>query len=199
MHILCSDLESVFLPEIWIEVAEKTGIEELKLTTRDVADLDLLMQKRLSSLRENEITYNDIQEIIKQSSPYEGAREFLAWAREKMPVVVLSDTFWEFVSPLIEKMDYPTVLCNSLEVDTEGYISNYHIRDDGKRRAVKAFRELGFNVVAMGDSYNDTKMLAEADTGFLFNASENTANDFPQFPAIQNYKELKQQLEEITG
>jgi phosphoserine/homoserine phosphotransferase len=194
MHVLCSDLESVFLPELWVEVAERTGIEELKLTTRDISDLDVLMKKRLSALKENGLGFNELQRIIGECEPFQGAVDFLRWARQRMPVVILSDAFWEFVSPLLEKMEYPTIFCNSLEVDAKGSISDYYIRPDGKRRTVAGFQDSGLKVTAMGDSYNDTKMLARADQGLLFNASEKTARDFPQFPVISDYEELKARL-----
>ncbi|MFP4022440.1 MAG: bifunctional phosphoserine phosphatase/homoserine phosphotransferase ThrH [Candidatus Paceibacterota bacterium] len=194
MYILCSDLESVFIPELWIEIAEETGIDELKLTTRDVADLDLLMQKRLTALKENKIGIERINDILEKSEPFEGAREVLNEIRENIPVVILSDTFWGFASLIIKKLNYPTVICNSLEIDNDGYIANYKIRKNGKKRAVRAFKELGYQTVAMGDSFNDTEMLKEADKGVFFNASEKTRADFPEFPAIKNYKELKKYL-----
>jgi phosphoserine/homoserine phosphotransferase len=194
MYVLCSDLESVFLPELWVEVAERTGIEELKLTTRDISDLDVLMEKRLSALKENGIRFNELQKVVQTCEPFRGAVDFLRWVAVRMPVIILSDAFMEFVSPLLSKMDYPTVLCNSLEVDEQGFIVGYHIRPDGKRRTVAGLQEAGLKVTAMGDSYNDTKMLAQADKGFLFNASEKTARDFPQFPVISDYEELKKEL-----
>jgi phosphoserine/homoserine phosphotransferase len=196
MHVLCSDLESVFLPELWVEVAERTGVEDLKLTTRDVSDLDVLMEKRLTALKENKIDFVKLQSIIQNCEPFKGAVDFLRWAAARMPVIILSDAFEEFVSPLLPKMNYPTVLCNSLEVDEQGAIVGYHIRPDGKRRTVAGLQEAGLKVTAMGDSYNDTKMLAQADKGFLFNASEKTARDFPQFPVIPDYEELKKELDQ---
>lgn len=197
MYIICSDLESVFLPEMWIEIAEETGIEGLKLTTRDIPDLDSLMQRRLKTLKENGIDIKQLKSIVSRTEPYEGAVETLNWLRERFPTVILSDTFWELVEPMIVKLNYPTVICNSLEVDSDGYISGYNIREDGKRRAVKAFKGLDLKTIAMGDSYNDVKMLLEADVGFFFNASEKTSSDYPDLPSIPNYEQLKEHLSEI--
>ena len=197
MNILCSDLESAFLPELWLEIAEGLGLESLKLTTRDIPDLNVLMQKRFDVLKENKINLKRIQEIVKKSELLDGAGDFLKWAKTKMPVVILSDTFWEFVSPLLEKMEYSTVLCNYLEIDKNGYISNFHIRQDSKKRTVRFFKDSGFNVIAIGDSYNDIGMLSEANHGFLFNASQKISQDFNQFPSILNYDDLKTNLEKI--
>ena len=197
MYIICSDLESVFLPEMWIEVAEETGIEDLKLTTRDIPDLDALMQKRLEILKDNGIDIEGLKAIVEKTEPYEGAVETLNWLRERFPTVILSDTFWELVEPMVAKLNYPTIICNSLEVDGDGFISGYRIREDGKRRAIKAFKSLDMKTIAMGDSYNDVRMLLEADVGFFFNASEKTASDYPDLPSIPDYEQLKDHLTEI--
>jgi phosphoserine/homoserine phosphotransferase len=191
MYILCSDLESVLLPELWVEVAKQTKIEDLKLTTRDIADMDLLMQKRISALRENGVSFNDLQEIVSKSEPLEGAVDFLRWARKKLPVIILSDAFWEFVSPIAHKMDYPTVFCNFLEVDEEGFISGYKLREDGKRRTVEALQQSGMKVIAMGDSYNDVRMIQKAEKGIFFNASDKIKKEFPSVQATSDYEKLK--------
>ncbi len=198
MYVLCSDLESVLLPELWVEIAEETKIKDLKLTTRDIADMDMLMQKRISALRENKVRFKDLQEIISKSEPLEGAVDFLRWAREKLPVVILSDAFWEFVSPIAYKMEYPTVFCNSLEIDDEGFISGYKLRKDGKRRTTEAFQQIGMKVIAMGDSYNDVRMIQRAEKGVFFNASEKIKADFPDFHAISDYEKLKDIISETV-
>lgn len=197
MYILCSDLESVFLPEMWMEVAEETGIEELKLTTRDIPDLDSLMQKRLKILKENGINIEKLKKIVEKTEPYEDAVSTLNWLGERLPVIILSDTFWELVQPMVRKLNYPTILCNSLEIDSESFISGYNIRKDGKRRAVNALQALDMRTIAMGDSYNDVNMISAADIGFFFNASEKTAADFPEYPLIKDYEHLKRHVEEI--
>ncbi len=198
MYILYSDLESVFLPELWIEIAEQTGIEELKLTTRDISDLDVLTQKRIDVLRENKVDFKTIIEIIKKSEPLEGAVDFLRWARETMPVIILSDTFWEFVSPILNKIEHPTIICNSLEVDKDGFISGYTFREGGKKGTVEALQQTGLRTIAIGDSYNDIGMLEKAEKAILFNATEEMTQEFPQFLAINNYGELKSVLENIA-
>lgn len=197
MYILCSDLESVFLPEMWIEVAEETGIEELKLTTRDIPDLDSLMQKRLKILKENGIDIEKLKKIVEKTEPYEGAVSTLNWLRERLPVIILSDTFWELVQPMVKKLNYPTIMCNSLEVGDDGLISGYKIRKDGKRRTTQLLQTLDMRTIAMGDSYNDVNMISVADIGFFFNASEKTAADFPEYPLIKDYEHLKRHIKEI--
>lgn len=197
MYILCSDLESVFLPEMWIEVAEETGIEELKLTTRDIPDLDSLMRKRLKILKENGIDIEKLKKIVEKTEPYEGAVSTLNWLRERLPVIILSDTFWELVQPMVKKLNYPTIMCNSLEVGDDGLISGYKIRKDGKRRTTQLLQTLDMRTIAMGDSYNDVNMISAADIGFFFNASEKTAADFPEYPLIKDYEHLKRHIKEI--
>jgi phosphoserine/homoserine phosphotransferase len=197
MYIICSDLESVFLPEMWVEVANATGIEDLKLTTRDISDLNVLMEKRLKVLKENKIDINTLMSIAEKSEPLPGALETLNWMREKAPVVILSDGFWQMINPVLKKLNYPTILCNLLKTDADGVITGYEIREDGKRKTVKSFKELGMKTVAMGDSYNDIKMLNEADLGFFFNTSQKITEDFPNIPSIKNYKDLKDHLTKI--
>ena len=196
--LLASDLEGVLIPEIWIAVAEETGIPELRLTTRDVADYDQLMQMRLTILREHGLGLPDIQAIIATVEPLPGALAYLAWLRRQSQLIILSDTFYEFVAPLLERLGYPTVFCHSLQVAPDGAIQGYRLRlEQSKRRAVQAFRELGFFTVAVGDSYNDTAMLAQAHLGILFRPPENVRDEFPHFPVAWNYPDLQRALEEL--
>jgi phosphoserine/homoserine phosphotransferase len=190
--IACLDMEGVLTPEIWINVAERTGIPELRRTTRDEPDYDKLMRGRLAILDRHRLGLPDIQAVIGQMDPLEGAVEFLDWLRARTPVVILSDTFTQFAAPLIAKLGWPTLFCNSLEVDPHGHITGYRLRiQDGKRRAVVALRGLNFRVVAAGDSYNDTTMLAAADAGILFRPPANVIDDFPQFPVTTTFAELR--------
>jgi phosphoserine/homoserine phosphotransferase len=196
MEIACLDLEGVLVPEIWINFAERTGIEELRLTTRDVPDYDLLMTRRLEILRENDLGLSDIQKVIGGMSPLPGAREFLDWLRERAQVVILSDTFYQFAAPLMRQLGWPTLLCHRLETSEGGRVSNYHLRQkDGKRQAVRAFHQLNFRVIAAGDSYNDTTMLSEADAGILFRPPDNVIEEFPQFPVARDYDELRSEFQ----
>ena len=191
--LACLDLEGVLVPEIWINVAKKTAISELRLTTRDVADYDLLMKRRLGILDQQGLKLPDIQAVIGTMEPLEGATEFLAWLRERCQVIILSDTFYEFAQPLMQRLAYPTIFCNRLEVDQGGRIVNYHLRQpDQKRKSVTALKSLRFLVVAAGDSYNDTSMLAEADAGIFFRPPDAISKEFPQFPVTQTYAELKE-------
>jgi phosphoserine/homoserine phosphotransferase len=194
--IVTMDFEGVLIPEIWIAVAERTGIEKLRLTTRDVSDYDELMRGRLEILRSNGLVLTDIQEVILGIDPLEGAAEFLSWARKTTQVVILTDSFYEFVRPFMPKLGYPTIFCNSLKTDERGSIGDYHLRQkDGKRKAVIAFREMEFRVAAVGDSYNDTTMLREADLGILFRPSPKVVNDFPEFEVFHEYKGLRNRIE----
>jgi phosphoserine/homoserine phosphotransferase len=196
MEIACLDLEGVLVPEIWINFAERTGIEELRLTTRDVPDYDLLMTRRLEILRENDLGLSDIQKVIGGMSPLPGAREFLDWLRERAQVVILSDTFYQLSAPLMRQLGWPTLLCHRLETSDGGRVSNYHLRQkDGKRQAVRAFHQLNFRVIAAGDSYNDTTMLSEADAGILFRPPDNVIEEFPQFPVARDYDELRSEFQ----
>ncbi|MFA4945596.1 MAG: bifunctional phosphoserine phosphatase/homoserine phosphotransferase ThrH [Lentisphaeria bacterium] len=189
--LVAADLEGVFVPEIWIAVAEKTGIEKLRLTTRDIPDYDRLMRGRLQILREHKLTLADIQAVIRTLDPLPGAADFLTGLRQRYPVVILSDTFQQFAGPLMLKLGLPTLFCNSLEVAADGSITDYHLRiPNGKQQAVQRFRELNFRVVATGDSYNDTTMLAEADFGILFRPSANVRQEFPQFQVAEDYATL---------
>jgi phosphoserine/homoserine phosphotransferase len=193
--LACLDLEGVLVPEIWINVAKKTGISELRLTTRDIADYDLLMKRRLAILDQHGLTLPDIQAVIATMQPLEGATEFLAWLRERCQVIILSDTFYEFAQSLMKRLAYPTLFCNRLEVDQKGRIVNYHLRQpDQKRQSVIALKGLQFLVVAAGDSYNDTSMLAEANAGIFFRPPDAISKEFPQFPVTQTYAELKEQF-----
>ncbi|MDY6981999.1 MAG: bifunctional phosphoserine phosphatase/homoserine phosphotransferase ThrH [Pseudomonadota bacterium] len=195
MDMVCLDLEGVLIPEIWIKFAEKTGIEELRLTTRDVPDYDLLMQRRLRILADNKLGLKEIQDVVATVEPLPGAVEFMRWLRQRFQVTILSDTYYEFVMPMMAHFNYPLLLCHKLEVDAQGRVMNYVLRQkDPKREAVKAFHALKYRVLAAGDSYNDTNMLAEADAGFLFHAPANVIADFPQFPAVDTYEDLQQQF-----
>jgi phosphoserine / homoserine phosphotransferase len=192
MEIACLDLEGVLIPEIWIGFAEKTGIEELKATTRDIPDYDVLMKQRLRLLQEHQLGLPDIQEVIATMSPLEGAQDFVKWLKERFQVIILSDTFYEFSQPLMRQLDFPTLFCHRLVADTKGAIVDYKLRQkDPKRESVKAFHSLNYRVIAAGDSYNDTTMLAEADAGILFKAPANVIEEFPQFPAVHSYQELR--------
>lgn len=192
MELACLDLEGVLIPEIWIAFAEETGIEELKATTRDIPDYDVLMKQRLRILDEHGLTLPQIQDTISRLSPLEGAREFVDWLRERFQVVILSDTFYEFAAPLMKQLGHPTLLCHKLEVDHTGRITDYTLRQrDPKRQSVRAFQLLNYRVIATGDSYNDTTMLAQAESGILFHAPQNVIEEFPQFPAVHTYEDLK--------
>lgn len=199
--IVTLDLEGVLVPEIWIAFAEKTGIEQLKLTTRDIPDYDELMTGRLAILNEHGLKLADIQEVIGTLAPLEGAKAFLDELRSITQVVILSDTFLEFAKPLMEQLAWPTIFCHDLEIDAEGRVVKYRLRQpDQKRKAVAAFRSLNFRVIAAGDSYNDTTMLGEADTGFLFRSPDNVKAEFPQFRSAEEYDELMGLIRgELTG
>ena len=190
--IACLDLEGVLVPEIWINVAERTGIAALRRTTRDEPDYDKLMRGRLAILDEHRLGLGDIQSVIAEMDPLDGALDFLDWLRARTQVVILSDTFEQFAQPLMRKLGWPTLFCHRLEVEPGGRISGYRLRiADGKRRAVEAFRALNFRTVAAGDSYNDTTMLGAADAGILFRPPENVVRDFPRFPVTRTYDELR--------
>lgn len=192
MEILALDLEGVLVPEIWINFAELTGIPELRATTRDIPDYDVLMKQRLRILAERKLGLPDIQRVIDRMGPLPGAVEFMDWARDNFQVVILSDTFYEFAKPLMRQLGQPTLLCHKLVVDDHGFITDYTLRQkDPKRHSVQAFKSLNYRVIAAGDSYNDTTMLAEADTGILFHAPENVIREFPQFPAVHTYDALR--------
>lgn len=196
MRIVCLDLEGVLVPEIWIEFAERTGISDLRRTTRDEPDYDKLMTYRLGILRQHRLGLPDIQKVIAEMGPMPGARSFLDGLREDYQVVILSDTFYEFAHPLMRQLGWPTLFCHYLEADTAGFLVNYHLRmPNQKQEAVKRFKELRFKVVAAGDSYNDTAMLGEAHAGILFHPPENVIREFPHFPVTQSYTALRTEID----
>jgi len=200
MEIACLDLEGVLIPEIWIGFAEKTGIDELRATTRDIPDYDVLMRQRLRLLQEHQLGLHDIQEVIAKMAPLDGAKDFLTWLKARFQVVILSDTFYEFSHPLMRQLDFPALFCHRLVADDEGTIIDYKLRQqDPKRQCVKAFHALNFRVIASGDSYNDTTMLSEADAGILFQAPDNVIEEFPQFPSVENYEDLKQEFSKASN
>lgn len=195
MEIAALDLEGVLVPEIWIAFAEQTGIKELRATTRDIPDYDVLMKQRLRILDEHNLGLSDIQAVIANIKPLDGALEFVNWLRERFQVVILSDTFYEFSQPLMRQLGFPALLCHKLEVDEKGRVVDYKLRQvNPKRQAVVAFKSLYYRVIATGDSYNDTTMLAEADAGILFHAPDNVIREFPQFPAVHSYEDLKKEF-----
>ncbi|EZP65505.1 bifunctional phosphoserine phosphatase/homoserine phosphotransferase ThrH [Pseudomonas sp. P7] len=195
MEIACLDLEGVLVPEIWIAFAEKTGIESLRATTRDIPDYDVLMQQRLRILDEHGLKLADIQAVIATLKPLDGAIEFVNWLRERFQVVILSDTFYEFSQPLMRQLGFPTLLCHRLITDESDRVVSYQLRQkDPKRQSVLAFKTLYYRVIAAGDSYNDTTMLGEADRGILFHAPENVIREFPQFPAVHTFEDLKKEF-----
>ena len=192
MQIACLDLEGVLVPEIWIAVSERTKIASLRATTRDIPDYDVLMRQRLKILKEENLNLKAIQDVIGGLKPLDGALDFLNWLRERFQVAILSDTFDEFALPLMRQLGYPMLLCHRLEVDANGMVVGYHLRQkDAKRESVRAFKNLHYQVIAAGDSYNDTTMLSEAHAGILFKPPQNVINDFPQFPVTRSYAELR--------
>ena len=194
------DLEGVLIPEIWYGLAEFTNIEELKVTTRDIADYDELMKHRLKICDLHNLTLKDIHKVVENFEPLDGALEFLKWLRERNEVVILSDTYREFIKPLLHKLQYPTVLCHSLKLDGNSRIIDYCLRmKDQKRFAVKAFNELNYNSIAVGDSYNDINMLKEANHGILFRTTEKIAYEYPDFPVAHDYEELRNVLKHLTS
>lgn len=193
--ILAFDLEGVFLPEIWIAVAERTGLPELRRTTRDEPDYDKLMRDRMTILARHGLTLADIQAVIGGMEPLPGAVDFLAWMRRAAPMVIITDSFYEFVAPFLPKLGWPTVFAHTLEVDGQGMMAGYRLRiQHGKRLAVESFRTLGFRTAAVGDSYNDTAMLGAADCGILFRPPDNVIRDFPHFPVTRSYHELREAI-----
>lgn len=193
MQLACLDLEGVLIPEIWINVANKTGVKELLATTRDIPDYDVLMKQRLQLLEDNNLGIQDIQDVIAELSPLDGAYDFLNWLKERFQVIILSDTFYEFAAPLMKQLDFPTMFCHKLQIGADGKVEDYLLRQpDQKRKSVQAFHQLNFKVIAAGDSYNDTTMLSEADAGILFCPPDNVIAEFPQFPVTRNYSELQE-------
>lgn len=200
IKIICADMEGIFTPEIWIQVARKTGIEELKLTTRDISDYDVLMKKRLGILAENGLKLKDITNVIETMDPLEGALDFLNWVREQTQIIVVSDTYVEFARPLLRKLGWPTLFCNTLTIAPDGSIADYNLRQkDGKRKTVLSLKRLNYHILAVGDSYNDITMLKEADVGVLFKPPENVRNEYPELPATYNYDELKKVMRPLLA
>jgi phosphoserine / homoserine phosphotransferase len=198
MNFLCSDLEGVFVPEVWINVAEKTGIPELRRTTRDEPDYGKLMRFRMGILREKGLKLKDIQDVIATIRPLDGAVELLDWIKQRVPMVIVSDTFTQFADPLMAQLGRPTLFCNELIIDGDGFIADFQMRQhDQKRKVVQALQNLNYIVIAMGDSYNDTSMMSQAEYGILFRPPENVVRDFPQFPVAHDYEGLKNLIGEI--
>ncbi len=196
MKITCLDFEGVLIPEIWIGLAERTGIEELRLTTRDITDYDELMCYRLKICDEKDLRIQDIHAVVDQMDPLDGAIDFLQWLRTECEVIILSDTFREFVSPFLNKLSQPTIFCHTLEIDQAGRITDYLLRQqDQKRQAVNALKNLNFRVIAAGDSYNDISMLQSAHHGIFFKPTQKITEEYPSFPVTQQYAELKLELQ----
>jgi phosphoserine/homoserine phosphotransferase len=199
MQIVCLDLEGVLVPEIWIAFSERTGIPELRRTTRDEPDYDKLMRFRLDLLRQHRLGLPDIQKVIAGLAPMAGARAFLDDLRQRYQVLILSDTFYEFAMPLMAQLGMPTLFCHRLEADAQGFVVAYHLRQpQQKREAVKAVKGLNFRVIAAGDSYNDTAMLAEAHAGILFRPPQNVVDEFPQYPVVREYPALRAAIDEAA-
>ena len=200
MHIVCSDLEGVFVPEIWINVAEKTGIEELRLTTRDISDYDVLMKRRLKILDRENLKITDIQNVIAGLDPLEGAVEFLDWLRSVTQVIIVSDTFVQFAGSLMKKLGSPTLFCHTLTIGPDGTVEGYNLRQkEGKKKSVIALKSLDYRVIAIGDSYNDIAMLKEADRGILFRPPANVVTEFPELPVTHKYGDLRELIVREMG
>jgi phosphoserine / homoserine phosphotransferase len=198
MHLVCSDLEGIFLPEIWIQFAEKTGIQDLRLTTRDIADYDVLMKHRLKILKAHGLKIDDIQAVIADMEPHAGALEFLDWVRSATQILIVSDTFVEFAGPFMQKLGYPTLLCNTLTVAPDGIITGYRLRQtDGKKKVAEAMRSLNYRVIGIGDSYNDISMLKASDYGILYRPPDNVRREYPGLPVATDFGGLKSMLEII--
>ena len=198
--MICLDMEGVLTPEIWISVAKETGIDELKLTTRDISDYNVLMKNRLKILKDHNISLHDIQATIRKMDLLPGAKEFMDWLRSVSQVLILSDTFIEFGQPFMEKLGFPTLLCHNLEVDNHGMISDYKLRiEDQKKKTVQAFKQMNYDIIAAGDSYNDTAMLQEASNGILFRPPQNVIEEFPQFPVVHDYDNFKALISKYIG
>ena len=200
MHIVCLDLEGVLVPEIWIAFAERTGIAEFRRTTRDEPDYDKLMNWRIALLRQHGLKLADIQGVIAGMAPLPGAREFLDELRTRYQVLILSDTFYEFADPLMRQLGRPTLLCHKLVIDGEGFVAGYHLRQpDPKRQAVRAMQALNYRVIAAGDSFNDTAMLAAADAGFFIHPPPAIAAQFPQFAVHADYAGLMASIDAVAA
>ena len=200
MYIVCFDLEGVFTPEVWIAVSKAIGIDDLKLTTRDISDYDVLMNNRIAILKKNKITINDIQGIISNMDLLPGAKEFLDYIRTISQVVIVTDSFSEFVMPFMKKLGFPVCFCHNLEIDEEGIITDYKIRiNEMKKKTVLALKKLNYEVIAVGDSYNDVSMLLEAKLGILFRPPKNVVDQFPELPVVNEYNELKDLISKYLG
>ena len=200
MYIVCFDLEGVFTPEVWIAVSKATGISDLKLTTRDISDYDVLMKNRIAILKKNKITIENIQEIISNMDLLPGAKEFLDHIRTVAQVVIVTDSFIEFVMPFMKKLGFPMCFCHNLKIDEEGMITDYKIRtNEMKKKTVLAFKKLNYEVIAAGDSYNDIKMLLEAKHGILFRPPKNVVEQFPELPVVKEYDNLKDLISKYLG
>ncbi len=196
--LLASDLEGVLIPEIWVGVAEKTGIETLKLTTREISNYDELMALRLRTMREHGLTIHDVHHVIAEIDPLPGAAAFVQWVRERTRFVIITDSFYEFVEPIMHKLGFPTVFAHALEVDSSGIIVGYRLRmPNSKERAIEGLRHIGFRIMAFGDSYNDTNMLGAADLGVFFNPPANVVADFPHFASAYDYTQLQAMAQEF--
>ncbi len=200
MEIICLDLEGVLVPEVWINFAQQTGISELRRTTRDEPDYDVLMRGRLKILDQNGLKLPDIQDVIGAMAPFPGARDFIDRLQTRYQVVILSDTFYEFARPLMEQLNWPTLFCHRLEIDIDGRVTGYRLRmPNHKQEAVKHFKQLNFKTIAAGDSYNDITMLGEADQGILFQAPDNIAKEFPQFPVVDKYCDFMNEIDAASA
>lgn len=198
MYIVCLDLEGVLIPEIWINFSQFTGIEELRLTTRDIPDYNVLMKKRLGILKDHGLKLTDIQNVIGKMEPLPGALEFMNRLREKTQVIILSDTFAQFAGPMMKKLAWPTLFCNELVIDKDDNVIDFRLRQqDGKRRAVEGFHSMGFQVLAAGDSYNDLSMIRKADAGVLFCPPENIVKENPDLPVAVDYSQLMAEIEKV--
>jgi len=200
MFVICLDLEGVLTPEIWEFVAAKTNIEKLSLTTRDISDYDVLMKQRLEILRDNNISLYDIQKIIRTMDLLPGAAEFLEWLRSNTQVIIVTDSFVEFIKPFAQKLNFPMIFCHDLEIGMDGFINNYKMRlKDMKKNTAQVFKNLNYQIIAIGDSYNDIGMLSEADYGILFRPPTNVKKEFPQFLVTTKYTELKKFISNHLG
>ena len=200
MHIVCSDLEGVFVPEIWVNVSNHTGIDELKLTTRDISDYNVLMKRRLELLKKYGLTLRDVQNVISLLKPLPGALEFIDWLRSKTQLIVVSDTFSEFADPLMRQLGRPTLFCHHLTTDSEGNITDYNLRqENGKKHVVEALQSLNYKVIAIGDSYNDISMLKSADYGILYNPPQSVADENNDLQVVKTYASLKRIISHLIG
>jgi phosphoserine/homoserine phosphotransferase len=200
MHLVCLDLEGVLVPEIWIAFSEATGIAELRRTTRDEPDYDKLMRFRIELLNKNNLKLADIQRVISGMSPLEGAAEFTLRLKERTRLIILSDTFEQFAGPLMKKLDWPVLLCNTLEIAADGTVSGYRLRQrNGKKEAVRAFKSLNMRVFAAGDSFNDLTMIHEADSGCLFRAPEAIRTEYTAIPCVDTYDALLAHIDKFIS